>query len=574
VNVQYVKMTIDIISELTKIAKVERTPEEQAALVKLLAEKLPKGVVQEARKAVLAQEAKSDSPQGYAAFYELIHGFTSPKHVMEQVTLIHKSHGEGVGTVVFAARGFWKSVSLSVTFVAWRVGLEPHKTNVIVSANDDSAEKVTKAIAAIIEYHPEWKRAFPNVTPDTGRWSVEGFSVLDSSISREEWAKRQSGVIDPTIIGGGYKSSRLIGKHPSGCLIIDDIHDRDNASSERERKVVVDILVKTILKTVIKKDDKMDTWLIAVGTPWALDDAYYTMKNTGQYNFISVPAMTRSAEGEKDAVYIDGKNRDGVVFDDVVGWWKLNFPKYFGVKSVIKERADGKASFWQMIMLDLATSATGRMKYYEYPADQIGEGWIVVGGADPTNSDNESETGGSHFALAFIAKIPTGGAVVIDGVLERCSQLKAENYILAAQNRFSNWQFTAVEAVGGGLGFIQTLQRNANIRIVASGLKGISDAKVRSKKDRWLNDGAKWFEDGTVKISNADTPFLNALRRMFDKIHDLDPKTDYAFDAGDATYHALKSMPDVLQVQNFSFVKRERGRSPMVGIGAYSGYGR
>ena len=79
-----------------------------------------------------------------------------------------------------------------MTFLAFRIGLEPHKTNIVVSANDDSAEKVTKAIAAIIEHHPAWKLAFPNVVPDTGRWSVEGFSVIDQSMSRSEWAQKQS----------------------------------------------------------------------------------------------------------------------------------------------------------------------------------------------------------------------------------------------------------------------------------------------------------------------------------------------------------------------------------------------
>ena len=571
-------MQNDILKLLTEIAHTERTPEEEAALIAKLAKTLPTSFVSEARKTALAQRAHEDSPEGYKAFYELIHGFPPPRHVVDEIELVHKSHAEGVGTVVFAARGFWKSVSLSVTFTAWRVGIEPSKTNVIVSANDDSAEKVTKAIAALIEYHPEWKRAFPNVVPDTGRWSVEGFSVIDSSMPREDWAKKQSGVIDPTIIGGGYKSSRLIGKHPSGCLIIDDIHDRDNASSERERKAVVDILVKTILKTVIKKNDKMDTWLIAVGTPWALDDAYYTMKNTGQYNFISIPAMVRSSEGAEGAVYCDGKNRDGVIFEDIVGWWKLNFPKYFGINSVIKERADGKASFWQMIMLDLAIASTGKLRYYEYPADNISNEWIMIGGADPTNVINDGTDKGSYFALAFVAKNPLGGAVIVDGILERCTQLQAENYILASQSRFPMWQFTAVENVGGGAGFIQTLQRNSNIRVVASGLKGISDARIKSKKDRWLNDAAKWFEDGTVKISSADTPFLNALRRLFDKFFDLDPKHDYAFDAGDAVYHALKNMPDVLVRKDTSvfpaYQALKRKNNPLQGMNVFSGYGR
>jgi len=568
----------DILKLLGDIAHTKRTPEEHAELIKKLAETLPTSFVSEARKDVLAQRAHEDSPEGYAAFYELIHGFPPPRHVKQEVGMVHKSHSEGVGTVVFAARGFWKSVSLSVTFTAWRVGLEPNKTNVIVSANDDSAEKVTKAIAALIEYHPEWKRIFPNILPDTGRWSVEGFSVVDASMPREEWAKKQSGVIDPTIIGGGYKSSRLIGKHPSGCLVIDDIHDRDNASSERERKAVVDILVKTILKTVIKKDDKMDTWLIAVGTPWALDDAYYTMKNTGQYNFIAIPAMIRASEGDEGAVYCDGRNRDGTIFEDIIGWWRLNFPEYFGINSVIKERADGKASFWQMIMLDLATASTGKLRYYEYPASNISNEWIMIGGADPTNVVNDGVDKGSYFALAFVAKNPLGGAVIVDGILERCTQLQAENYILAAQSRFPMWQFTAVENIGGGAGFIQTLQRNSNIRVVASGLKGISDARIRSKKDRWLNDAAKWFEDGTVKISNADTPFLNALRRLFDRFFDLDPKNDYAFDAGDSVYHALKNMPDVLIKQDTStfpaYQALKRKNNPMKGLNVFSGYGR
>lgn len=568
----------DVLKILSDLSKIQRTPEEMAALVLQLAKTLPTSFIEEERKNILAADAKIDSPQGYSAFYELIHGFPPPAHVGKEVEMIHTSHTEGIGTVVFAARGFWKSVSLSVTFTAWRIGLEPDKTNVIVSANDDSSEKVAKAIAAIIEYHPEWKRAFPNVVPDTGRWSVEGFSVIDNSMSREDWAKKQSGVIDPTIIGGGYKSSRLIGKHPSGCLVIDDIHDRDNASSERERKVVVDILVKTILKTVIKKNDKMDTWLIAVGTPWALDDAYYTMKNTGQYNFIQIPAMIRANEGEKDAVYCDGKNRDGVIFDDIVGWWRLNFPTYFGINSVIKERADGKASFWQMIMLDLAIASTGRLKYYEYPEKEISGDWVMIGGADPTNVFSETSEGrGSFFALAYVAKNPLGGAVIVDGVLERCSQLQAENYILAAQSKYPSWQFTAVENVGGGAGFIQTLQRNAMVRVVASGLRGISDARIKSKKDRWINDAARWFEDGTIKISTKDTPFLNAFRRLFDKFYDLDPKHDYSFDAGDAVYHALKNMPDVLVKQSTgSFPAHQvfkRKHNPLQGFNVFSGYG-
>lgn len=524
------------------------------------------------KKNQLITRARVDSVEGYKAFYELLHGFTPPLHVVREIETIYKAHEEGIGSVVFAWRGSWKSVSISVTFLAYRIGIEPHKTNMVVSANDDSAEKVTKAIAAIVEHHPAWKEVFPNVVPDTGRWSVEGFSVLDNSVSREEWAKRQSGVIDPTLIGGGYKSSRLIGKHPSGVLDIDDIHDRDNASSERERKVVVDILVKTILKTVIKENDKMTTWLVAVGTPWALDDAYYTMKNTGQYEFISIPAMKKSVEGV--GIYVDGKNRDGVIFDDIVGWWDFTFPQHFGVKTVIKERADGKQSFWQMIMLDLAASSSGKLRYYEYPHQDISYDNYTIGGVDPTTFESAPEGNrNSHFALAYVSKLPQGGAIVVDGVLEQCSQLQAENYILAAQGKFSNWQYAAVENVSVGKVFLQTLQRNASIRVIPSGLRGVTDGRVTSKRDRILQI-SKWFENGTVKISSADTPFLNALRRLLDKFYDLDPKHDYSFDAGDAVFHALQNMPDILRVEEAGIpINKERKTRPMDRVRFHVGYG-
>lgn len=524
------------------------------------------------KKNTLIQKAREDSPEGYAAFYTLLHDFSPPDHVQREIDGIFADHSEGIGSVIFAWRGSWKSVSISVTFIAWRIGLEPHKTNMVVSANDDSAEKVTKAIAAIIEYHPAWKNIFPNVVPDTGRWSVEGFSVVDNSITREEWAKRQSGVIDPTLIGGGYKSSRLIGKHPSGVLDIDDIHDRDNASSERERKAVVDILVKTILKTVIKENDKMITWLIAVGTPWALDDAYYTMKNTGQYGFISIPAMKRAEEGK--GTYVDGVNRDGTIFEDIVGWWDFTFPQHFGVRSVIKERADGKQSFWQMIMLDLAASSTGRLIYYEYPEKDITYDWPTIGGVDPTTFEEAQEGNrNSHFALAYVSKIPTGGAVIVDGVLEQCSQTQAENYILAAQGKFTNWQFSAVENVGVGKVFLQTLQRNSRIIVIPSGLKGVTDGKIASKRDRVIQTH-KWFESGMIRISNADTKFLNALRRLFEKFYDLDPKHDYSFDAWDAVYHALRNMPEVLSVADAGVPEKiEKKVRPLDKIGKHVGYG-
>ena len=63
----------DILQLLSKIANTERTPEELDALVKQLASTLPASFISEERKNLLATDARNDTPEGYKAFYELIH---------------------------------------------------------------------------------------------------------------------------------------------------------------------------------------------------------------------------------------------------------------------------------------------------------------------------------------------------------------------------------------------------------------------------------------------------------------------------------------------------------------------
>jgi hypothetical protein len=531
-------------------------------------------------KEALAMKVRGeDSPESFFAFCELLDGEEPPAHTKRQVRKVYEDHAKGTGTVNLAFRGSRKTTYFGVKFIAYRVGKEPHKTNVAIGAVDDSPEKVMNSVSVIIESHPEWKRCFPNVEPNKDRgWSVEGYYVKDTSIPYTQWVQQQVSVVDPTLVGGGYNSKRINGKHPTGVLYIDDIHDINN-NSDLQRKDVVKKLTTVILKTVIRVNDKLSTWVLGIGVPWSTDDGYQTMVNAG-YGFIGTPAMRRATEGEPGAVYIDGLNPVmNVVYEDIKGWWVMTWPENFGPQAIMEERSFGKSEFWQMIMLDIATAATGKLVYHQFPHEQIDPHWVVIGGCDPTTFDDTAAEGkSSHFAHIYVAKRPMGGAVVIGGVLEQCTMLQAENYILSAQNKYTNWQYTAVENVSVGKVFYQALQRNTAVRVVLSGLKGLTDAKVRSKKDRWLNDAAKWFEDGTILISDEDTPALNALRKLFSHFFDLS-EHDPAWDAGDGTYHALRQMPDVLrkpesEEQHKNRLLRRRGVNPLAGIGAHVGYGR
>jgi hypothetical protein len=565
-------MTLDpqLLTELN--ALIQRDPDKARAVFAAHPE-LTQVVFGELHKEELAAKVREeDSPESFFAFCELLDGSPPPPHTQRQVRQMYQDHEKGTGTVNLAFRGSRKTTYFGVKFLGYRVGKEPHKTNVAIGANDDSPEKVMNSVSVIIENHPEWKRCFPTVVPDKGRgWSVNGYYVVDTSVAYEEWVKKQASTVDPTLVGGGYNSTRINGKHPTGILYIDDIHDINN-NSDVQRKDVVKKLTTVILKTVIRVNDKLSTWVLGIGVPWASDDGYQTMVNAG-YGLILTPAMTKSAEGE--GVYIDGFNpATGVTYDDIQGWWILTWPENFGPQAIIQERSFGKSEFWQMIMLDLATASTGRLIFHQFPHEQIDETWATLGGCDPTTFDQEAaDKKSSHFALGYGAKRPTGGLVIIDGVLEQCTMLQAENYILSAQSRFKNWLFAAVENVGVGKVFIQSLRRNALLRIVPSGLKGISDGRVRSKKDRFLNEVAPACEEGAVLLSDADTPYLNALRRLFNHFYDLS-EHDAAWDAGDSLYHIVKSAPDSLR-KNTAVVRRgqNRGQNPLKGISNWVGYG-
>ena len=77
---------------------------------------------------------KSDSPQGYAAYYEGKFGFKPPWQIALWIKGIYDAHDKGLGYSINGYRGSWKSVSISSTFVEFRIGHEPRKTNLVVTA--------------------------------------------------------------------------------------------------------------------------------------------------------------------------------------------------------------------------------------------------------------------------------------------------------------------------------------------------------------------------------------------------------------------------------------------------------
>jgi hypothetical protein len=502
------------------------------------------------REFLRAKAAEADGYENYLAYHELIHGKPPEKH--EPISQAFEAHERGVEFIELGFRGSHKTTTFDVTLGSFLHGHHPGKTGIVTGANDGNARLIAKSIAQIIEKHPEFRATFPHVEIYKERgWGAEGYWIRDSRVSVEEWTAQQAKVNDPSFIGGGYKSSEINGKHPSLYLFVDDLHDIDTSKSTTEREYIKAVFLLQILPTVLREGGKLITWVVITGVPFSKDDTYHVLRDGGGCVFVKVPIMVRSEEGVKDAVYIDGVNRDtGAVYEDIVGWWKLTWAENFDVDTILYWRSKGKSTFWQMFMVDIEQARTQGLKYYIYPHDEIGWDLPTAGGADPTSVDPDYEVGGnkrSSFAHAWVCKLIRGGLVLKGGTLKPMGFMKAKDAMLQAQALFANWKTTGVEDVGVGKPFMQFLRNFPDVKFVPS---NIIDPKgrINDKRARIEAELAPWLESGVVKISDESTPYLDAVRYGLDNFFELDFKKPHeAIDALDGFYHAVKRFPEVLR---------------------------
>jgi len=485
--------------------------------------------------------AMQDNPDGFESFFYVITGMKLAKHSRKQVEGIYAARGMKKYVGLEAFRGSAKTTVMTC-FFAFRIGKEPNRSNLLIQVGDDIATDNAKKVADIIQYNPGWKKIFPNVEPDIEMgWGASGYQVKRVDISYGEWRQLNSTRKDPSFLGVGYKSRAIIGKRPDGVLLVDDILDENNTSSEREMENVEKILTGTIFPTMTK-----DTWLIFAYTPWKDNDP--VVKQTRGENFILIktPVFEYAVDGEDE---FEGER--------VNITWKDN--DTFSLASIKKKKElSGQIEFARMYLLDLSKTTNSIFKYQLYPATAINPKWAIIGGIDYAGTMLK-KTNTDYFAMAYIAKHPEGGAVVVDGVLDRCTQSQSEQYALRAQEIFPNWQFSVVEGDGKGEEFIQMMMRHPKFRILPMKTGG------KGKDERLVRQMSPWLESMRVRISDANTPFLNELRRELDQY----PLSEHD-DALDAIYWGLRGMPDVLQVheeESIPSTKKKRRHNPFNAVG-------
>lgn len=426
----------------------------------------------------------ADDADGFAQFYELIYGRELPRHARsEWIEPLFRARAAGKGLVVEAFRGSSKTTTLSIAFTAFRIGQEPHKSALLVQASDEMATDTAAQIADLIARSPGWQVAFPQVAPDPkAGWGAPGYEVKRVDLDYAEWrgtCAREKGK-DPSFVGLGYRSRAIIGKHPTGLLLVDDIHDENNTRSLRELDMVIKILTGTILPTVTP-----ETWQLFVGTPWRDNDALAYLKSTGRFMAAATP-IRRKRKSQ----------------------WSAKFPK----KEIDKlQKLTGEAEFARMYMLDLKAAEGIHLKrewLHEYPHEKISPQWPVVMGVDYASTADELRSSRrDYFAVAIGRALPGGGGIVlVDGFRGQVSQGEAEQQLKALAAVYPTTQIVGVEAVGKGEEFYHLLVRTSLLPIIPMQPGG------QSKGKRFEVGMAPLFQFGRAWVADVETPFLRAFR--------------------------------------------------------------
>ncbi|MCL4258126.1 MAG: hypothetical protein KJZ53_06305 [Anaerolineales bacterium] len=424
-----------------------------------------------------------DSAEGFARFYYMLYQRALPAHAMRDwIRPLYAARAAGKGLVVTAFRGSSKTTTLSIAFTAFRIGQQPHKSHLIIQAGGQTARDTAAQVAELIQHNAGWKAAFRHLEPDRKvSWSAAGYEVKDTTSDYAAWRAicAQEKGKDPTLLGLGYKSRAIIGKHPTGLLLIDDIHDESNTRSARELQTVIKILTGTILPTVTPH-----TWQLVVGTPWRSNDALATLTATRRFKTASTPILRR------------GRSQ-----------WAEKFP----AGSIRKLRQlTGEAEFARMYLLDLKAAEGMHLRpewLQPYPHEKIDMDWPVVMGVDyASTADALRGRSRDYFAVAIGRLKPGGGIVLVDGYRARISQGEAEHQLRALAERYPSTHMIGVEAVGKGEEFYHLLLRTSTLPLMRLHPGG-------KTKGRRVEAGmAPLFESGRAWVADVETPFLRAFR--------------------------------------------------------------
>lgn len=224
--------------------------------------------------------ARAAARESLSAYARYVFGLDpAPVHRLLVEGLEAVEAGELPRLVVILPPGHAKSTYTSIIFPSWYLGRHPHHSLACVTLTDPLAKLYDDAIANVLEWSDAHRAVFPTVFPEKARgWSHEGGRFL-----RVPNEPRDPGDKDPQLIYRGAGTG-IVGRRANGA-IIDDVVDLQIARSEMQLAQRVEWIQSNLLTRL-----QPETWAIAVGTLWGEGDVVDTLRQTGDWATIVVPA--------------------------------------------------------------------------------------------------------------------------------------------------------------------------------------------------------------------------------------------------------------------------------------------
>lgn len=445
---------------------------------------------------------RTETEEGVKAFYALIRNEPVPSHAEEWIDVAFeefRAHRQ-VRYINEAFRGSTKTTTFTEVFVAWQIGLHPERSNLIVQASDLSARAHASNVADIIEFHPLWRICFSHVVPDKEKgWGANGYWVKDTRYP-EEWVRMRHK--DPTLLGDSYGAAIIVGKHPTGVFVIDDINDDKNTESMARSEEVNRILRETIFPMM--EDTR---WCLFNQTPWNKRDALAIVKATGVWRHTVTPVLVPDDDGE----LIEVRGDDGTVLYSVVA--RLTWPEKFDAELIaIKYRESGFIGFCRMYLCNIEAVEGLTLKsewLRRYPRDKIDPTWIKVFGIDYASTiDKLHGRERDYFALSVGALLPQGGLVLLNGKNTHVSQGEALRLVESWAAEYKP-ELICVETYGSGDEFYQLLLASTSLPIWPDqGPKG-KGFRYEKVLGPTFELGRAWVADG---VSND---FINIFEQQW-----------------------------------------------------------
>ena len=539
----------------------------------------------------------NDSPEGFDAFHQVLMGKKLPRHARNWIKKQYQAKVEEKrGVITRAFRGAIKSTVLML-FVLFRTGHRPQGSSLIIRIKDKVGYKMASRMARYIEHSKRWKMVFPDVVPDKpAGWGSTGYEVqslkwwfklkmgedgqplkgkmlfeqpekidpekhLYTEIDYPDWQRlrEEDGADTPTFLGVGINSGEIIGKHPTNCLSLDDIHNRENTDSFRELMNVRDTYVSDILPTIVPGK----TWVFWACTPWVSNDTYAMAEASGEYLVIHTPALIKVEKGTPGAVMFRGQ------------WVIEAWPEKYPVKVLLSIFNEiGEKEFARMYWLNLELAKGIRLKRVwltDFEYDRIKSSWPVVMGLDYASTPDRLKRGQrDYFALAIGRLPPSGGLIVVDGYFDHISQGEALDKVKSVAASYPTLTMIGVEAQGKGEEFLEIMRYNTALPLMQF-------TASRSKGTRFENEMAVVFQNKRAFISDIHVPFL---REFIDEwiSWDGDETTGYD-DVLDSVYYMCRAsiahlmpLPEQEAYRVTNPLHRNTGRQPDSPAAAW--YGR